>query len=64
MNQSEMMETKNCMDYCAQSFEGPEGKVVNGYKCNGRKLSASGLWNIQNNKRQVSGVTGGLKSIL
>ena len=61
INQSE--QTRSYMDYCTQNFEGSNGPVINSFKCNGRKLSASNLWNIQNNKRQILMTSGELKTM-
>lgn len=54
INQPAQNETSRDVDYCLQKFEGSANEVVNLYKCNQQKFSASDSWNIQKSKKHLS----------
>lgn len=51
-NQTEL-NNECCADVCNKTFHVEEREIVNTYKCTKRKLSASEIWNIQKNKKEI-----------
>jgi hypothetical protein len=43
-----------CIDYCTTSFSYGEQRVVNTYKCDGKKLSHGDVWKIQRQRKEVT----------
>lgn len=57
MNNNNQTETKNLKtgsEFCSTSFEAAGEQVVNNYKCNEKKLTASDLWHIQKGRREFT----------
>ena len=40
--------------YCRRTFNAPGQQVVNSYKCNQKQFSASDMWSIQKQRRQIT----------
>jgi hypothetical protein len=53
-HQAQSREAQCCIDYCETNFQVRGRAVINSYKCNQKQFLAADLWNIQNNKKQVS----------
>lgn len=54
ISNSQNQTSKCCVDYCTTTFSGTEQSIVNAYKCEGKKLSSSDIWNIQKQRKEVS----------
>lgn len=52
--QTSNQEKQCCVDYCSTTFPAPDGEIVNAYKCNQKHVSASDIWRIQKQRRQVT----------
>lgn len=53
-NQTANNENQCCADFCSETFTTPEEVIVNTYKCNRKQFSASDIWSIQKQKRQIA----------
>ena len=42
------------VDYCKRTFNASGQLVINSYKCNQKQFSASDMWSIQKQRRQIT----------
>ena len=52
-NQAANNEQQCCVDFCTNTFHTPVGEIVNAYKCDTKQVSASDIWSIQHQRRQL-----------